>query len=108
MNNINLSPYKIVWVEFKPKRGYVTRHDQKQFGAMLTIPKINKHYRWFTNKDEAVKYLTSFRKPLDKEYTCLICTDKQYGLAEASNNYEIPFTEEQRKEVYKLSRNCKA
>lgn len=75
---------------------------------MLTIPKINKHYRWFTNKDEAVKYLTSFRKPLDKEYTCLICTDKQYGLAEASNNYEIPFTEEQRKEVYKLYRNCKA
>lgn len=44
---------------------------------------------------------------LDKEYTCLICTDKQYGLAEASNNYEIPFTEKQRKEVYKLSRNCK-
>lgn len=75
---------------------------------MLTIPKINKHYRWFTNKDEAVKYLTSFRKPLDKEYACLIYTDKQYGLAEASNNYEIPFTEEQRKEVYKLSRNCKA
>ena len=108
MNEINLSPYKIVWVEFTPKKGYVTTHDQKQFGAMLTIPKINKHYRWFTNKDEAVKYLTSFRKPLDKEYSCLICTDKQYGLAEPGNNYEIPFTEEQRKEVYKLSRNCKA
>ena len=90
------------------KKGYVTRHDQKQFGAMLTIPKIYKHYRWFTNKDEAVEYLTYFRKPLDKEYTCLICTDKKYGLAEASNNYEIPFTEKQRKEVYKLSRNCKA
>lgn len=75
---------------------------------MLTIPKIKKHYKWFTNKDEAVEYLTSFRKSLDEEYTCLICTDKQYGLAEASNNYEIPFTEKQRKEVYKLSRNCKA
>lgn len=75
---------------------------------MLTIPKIKKHYKWFTNKDEAVEYLTSFRKPLDKKYTCLICTDKQYGLAEASNNYEIPFTEKQRKEVYKLSRNYKA
>lgn len=74
---------------------------------MLTIPKIKKHYKWFTNKDEAVEYLASFRKPLDKEYTCLICTDKQYGLAEASNNYEIPFTEKQRKEVYKLSGNCK-
>lgn len=74
---------------------------------MLTIPKIKKHYKWFTNKDEAVEYLISFRKPLDKEYTCLICTDKQYGLAEASNNYEIPFTEKQRKEVYKLSGNCK-
>lgn len=108
MNDINLSPYKIVWVEFTPKKGYVTIHDQKQFGAMLTIPKINKHYRWFTNKDEAVKYLTSFRKPLDKEYTCLICTDKQYWLAEESNDYEIPFTEKQKKEVYKLSQNCKA
>ena len=108
MNDINLSPYKIVWVEFKPKKGYVTMHDQKQFGAMLTIPKINRHYRWFTNKDEAVKFLTSFRKPLDKEYTCLICTDKQYGLAEESNDYEIPFTDKQRKEVYKLYRNPKA
>lgn len=57
MNNINLSPYKIVWVEFKPKKGYVTRHDQKQFGAMLTIPKINKHYRWFTNKMKQLNIL---------------------------------------------------
>ena len=40
MNDINLSPYKIVWVEFTPKKGYVTIHDQKQFGAMLTIPKL--------------------------------------------------------------------
>ena len=108
MNDINLSPYRIVWVEFTPSKGYVSQHDQKQFGAALTIPKINKHYKWFTSKDEAVKYLTSFRKPLDKEYTCLICTDKQYGLAEASNDYEIPFTEKQNKEVYKLSRNCQA
>ena len=108
MNDINLSPYKIVWVEFKPIKGYVTRHDQIQFGSMLTFPKINRHYRWFTNKDEAVKFLTSFRKPLDKEYTCLICTDKQYGLAEESNDYEIPFTDKQRKEVYKLYRNPKA
>lgn len=59
------------------------------------------------HKLSCMEYLTSFRKPLDKEYTCLICTDKQYGLAEASNNYEIPFTEKQRKEVYKLSGNCK-
>lgn len=108
MNDIALSPYKIVWVEFKPNKGYVTRHDQKQFGAMLTIPKINRHYRWFTSKEEAVKFLTTFRKPLDKEYTCLICTDKQYGIAEESKGYEIPFTDKQRKEVYKLYRNPKA
>ena len=25
MSNINLSPYKIVWVEFTPKKGYVTK-----------------------------------------------------------------------------------
>lgn len=108
MNDITLSPYKIVWVQFKPKKGYVTRHDQKQFGAMLTIPKINLHYKWFTSKEEAVKFLTTFRKPLDKEYTCLICTDKQYGLAEESKDYEVPFTEQQRKEVYKLYPNHKA
>ena len=72
MSNINLSPYKIVWVEFTPKKGYVTRHDQKQFGAMLTIPKIKKHYKWFTNKDEAMEYLTSFRKPLNKACIFLI------------------------------------
>lgn len=108
MNDITLSPYKIVWVEFKPKKGYVTRHDQKQFGAMLTIPKIYRHYRWFTSKEEAVKFLTTFRKPLDKEYTCLICTDKQYGIAEESKDYKIPFTDKQRKEVYKLYQNPKA
>lgn len=100
--DITLSPYKIHWVEFKPCKGIVTRNDQKQFGAMVTLPKLDKFYRWFPSKAQAVEFLTRFNKKLDKDYTCLICTDKQFGMAQEDEDYEITFTEAQKKEVYRL------
>lgn len=102
MNNINLSPYKIVWVEFFPLYGYVTQHDQKQLGAIETFSKRKSYRQCFQNKDVALYYLRSFNKKLDKSYRCLISTDKQYGMAKEENNYEIQYTDKQKKEVFYL------
>ena len=102
MNGINLSPYKIVWVEFFPFYGYVTRHDQKQLGAIVTFSKHKSYRQCFINKDVALNYLRSFSKKLDKSYRCLISTDKQYGMAKEENNYEIQYTDKQKKEVFYL------
>lgn len=100
--DITFSPYKIHWVEFTPVKGYVTTHDQKQFGLMITFPKLRKVHRWFPTKPQAVEFLTRFNKKLDKNYTCLICTDKQFGMADENEDYEIQFTEAQKKEIYHL------
>lgn len=105
MNDIVLSPYKIVCVEFFPIWGYVTQHDQKQFGAIETFSKKRTYRAFFGSKQQAVNYLRSFNKKLDKAYECLISTAKQVGLAEEKNGYQIPYTEKQKKEVYKLYMN---
>lgn len=105
MNDITLSPYKIVWVEFFPICGYVTQHDQKQFGAIETFSKRKTYRACFGSKQQAVNFLRSFDKKLDKCYECLISTAKQVGLAKEENSYKIPYTEKQKKEVYKLYRN---
>ena len=102
IEDITFSPYKIHWVEFTPDKGCVTAHDQKQFGFMITFPKLRKVHRWFPTKPQAVEFLTRFNKKLDKNYTCLICTDKQFGMADENEDYEIQFTEAQKKEVYHL------
>lgn len=102
MYNNNLSPYKIVWVEFFPFYGYVTQHDQKQLGAIETFSKRKTHRECFQNKDVALNFLRSFSKKLDKSYRCLISTDKQFGMAKEENNYEIKYTDKQKKEVFYL------
>lgn len=102
MYDNNLSPYKIVWVEFIPFYGYVTQHDQKQLGAIETFSKRKTHRECFQNKDVALNFLRSFSKKLDKSYRCLISTDKQYEMAKEENNYEIQYTDKQKKEVFYL------
>lgn len=102
MNDINLSQYKIVWVEFFPFYGYVTQHDQKQLGAIETFSKRKTYRECFQNKDVALNFLRSFSKKLDKSYRCLISTDKQFGMAKEENKYEIQYTDKQKKEVFYL------
>lgn len=69
---------------------------------MITFPKLRKVHRWFPTKPQAVEFLTRFNKKLDKNYTCLVCTDKQFGMADEDEDYEIQFTEAQKKEIYRL------
>ena len=102
MYDNNLSPYKIVWVEFIPFYGYVTQHDQKQLGAIETFSKRKTYRECFQNKDVAINFLRSFSKKLDKSYRCLISTDKQFGMAKEENNYKIQYTDKQKKEVFYL------
>lgn len=105
MSNINLSRYEIVWVEFIPSKGYVTKHDQKLLGALDTFNKLKSFKRCYPNKNAAISFIRTFNKKLDKNYRCLISTDKQYGMAKEENGYKIPYTEKQLKEVYILYGN---
>ena len=105
MNDINLSRYKIVWVEFIPGKGYVTKHDQKLLGALDAIDKLKSFKMCYPSKEAAMNFLRNFRKRLDKNYRCLISTDKQFGMAKEENGYKIPYTEKQLKEVFILYGN---
>lgn len=105
MSNINLSSYKIVWVEFIPSKGYVTKHDQKLLGALDAIDKLKTFKMCYPSIKAARNFLRNFRKRLDKNYRCLISTDKQFGMAKEENGYKIPYTEKQLKEEFILYGN---
>ena len=99
-SEVKLSPYKLVWVEFFPNKGFVTMHDQRAFEASFPTPRLKTYRKPFASKERAVSFLISFRKKLDKSYTCLISTDKQYGMAKESEGYRIPYTKKQLAEKY--------
>lgn len=99
-SDINLSPYKLVWVEFFPNKGFVTVHDQRVFGASFPTPRLKTYRKPFASKERAVEFLISFRKYIDKNYTCLISTDKQYSMAKESEGYKIHYTKKQLAEKY--------
>lgn len=107
MRDITLSPYKIYWVELVPSKGIVTKHDRRLFGDVLLRGTEKKHYKHFMNKQRALDWLSNFDAArLDKSYSCRLFTDKQFGMAKAENDFAIPFTSKQLKEVYYL-RNTK-
>ena len=97
--NINLNPYKIVWIEFRPVKGFVTKHDQKLFGSLLFEHKMKNLYKWFTSEKQARDYLYNDFSKLDKPYECRIFTDKQYSNALESEDYKIHFTAKQESEI---------
>ena len=102
---MDISPYKVAWVEFDPLCGIVTKHDRKMFGEINTRGREKKHYKHFSSREEAVEYLNSFDKPLDKCYYCRIFTDKQFAYVKENGkvrprkwNEPIAFTKKQYKE----------
>lgn len=102
--SIKLSPYKVYWVELIPSKGIVTKHDRRIFGEYCLTGKESKHYKHFPSKQDALNWLANFDAArLDKSYSCRLFTDKQFGLAKAENDFAIPFTSKQLKEVYYLT-----
>lgn len=102
-SEVKFSPYKLVWVEFFPSKGSVTIHDQKAFGASFPWSRLKTYRKPFASKERAVSFIISFNKKLDKSYTCLISTDKQYGMAKESEGYRIPYTQKQLDEKYYIN-----
>ena len=102
-NEFKLSPYKFIWVEFFPNKGFVTMHDQRVFGASFPTPRLKTYRKPFGNKDAALAFINRFFKKLDKSYTCLLSTDKQYGMAKESEGYAIPYTKKQLEEKYYIN-----
>ena len=102
-NEIKLSPYKLIWVEFFPKKGFVTMHDQRAFEASFPTPRLKTYRKPFGNKTAALSFINQFSKKLDKSYTCLLSTDKQYGMAKESEGYAIPYTKKQLEEKYYIN-----
>lgn len=106
INGIKLSPYKIYWVELVPSKGIVTKHDRRLFGDILLRGTEKKHYKHFMNKQRALDWLANFDATrLDKSYSCRLFTDKQFAMAKAEDNFAIPFTSKQLKDVYYLINN---
>lgn len=97
--DINLNPYKIVWIEFRPVKGYVTKHDQKLFDNYFFERKLQKLYKWFTSSKQAKDYLGNDFTKLDKPYECKMLTDKQYSNALEHEDYKIHFTAKQENEM---------
>lgn len=102
-SDITLSPYKGVWVEFFPNKGFVTLHDQKALGAFFPSARLKTYRKPFLTKESALSFIRTFSKKLDKCYTCLISTDKQWSMAKESEDYAIPYTEKQKADKYILN-----
>lgn len=102
-NEIKLSPYKLVWVEFFPNKGFVTVHDQRVLGAAFPSPRLKTYRKPFGNKAAALAFINRFSNKLDKSYTCLLSTDKQYGMAKESEGYAIPYTKKQLEDKYYIN-----
>lgn len=100
MKSINLSAYKIYWVEFTAEKGKVLKSDiEKISGRKFDDAMPNgKYYKHFSSKESAIEFLTTFNKTLRKKYSCRLFTDKQLALA--TTPWNIPFTEKQLNEVY--------
>lgn len=97
------SSYKVYWLELTPEKGIVTKNDRKAFGDVILSGKEKKHYKHFPSKELAIDWIIGFSKKLDKRYTALLFTDKQFSMAKVENGEMIiPFTKKQLTEVYNL------
>lgn len=98
---MTLNPYQITWVEFRATTGIATKADCLKINVTDNRG-LNKRafYRHFPSKEQAIDFLTSFNKKLDKCYECRLFTDKQFGMRKEEEGYRIPFTENQLNEVY--------
>lgn len=101
-NNNNLSAYKVIWAEFFPDYGIVTKHDRKQFGDIMCLGRGKTYRKHFASKAAALDYIRTFSKKLDKSYTIRMFTDKQFSLAKETDDYAIPYTNKQYAEIYNI------
>lgn len=98
-NNIHINPYRICHIIITPMSGVVTQHDQRAFGAHYTWADSTEYVKTpFGCREDAVAWLTSFSKRLNKRYACRIITDKQFGMRKQGQPW--PFTAKQNEDVY--------
>lgn len=63
MANVTLSPYQILWLEFIPAKGIVTKHDQRLLGATRIIGKSPKTYRKpVGTREDGLAFIESLRR----------------------------------------------
>ena len=92
----NLSSYKLYWIELRPIKGIATLADRKRLGVRWNRSLNNNMYSHFVNRESAERCLESLKSvKLGKAYEARLFTDKQFGMAEAANEYAIPFTKMQ-------------
>lgn len=103
--NITISAYKVMWVEFRAVKGIVTKKDAK----ILRKYTIGRQWRngdriqeHFASKEAALEYLrTKDFSKLSKHYEVRLCTDKQFGMGHMENGSNIiNFTSKQNAEMY--------
>lgn len=103
--NITISAYKVMWVEFRAVKGIVTKKDAK------ILCKYPSEWKWrngdriqehFGSKEAALEYLrTKDFSKLGKHYEVRICTDKQFSMGHMENRSNIiKFTTKQNAEMY--------
>ena len=78
----------------------VTKHDQKRLDPCSIGWRKKSLRRHFPSKEKAISFLTTFDKKLDKRYMVRLFTDRQFGMAKQEEDYAIPYTKKQMKEVY--------
>ena len=89
--NIAFNPYTITWVEFVPASGIATKHDINILDPIAHARKGSAtHFKHFPTKQAALDFLASIdANRLDKSYTCYLCNDKQFGMAQ---NGKVKYT----------------
>lgn len=101
-----MSKYNSWWAEFTPTTGIVTLHDRRLLGDIMLLGNKAKRYRkYMGSKEDAIRFVKSFNKRLDKRYEVRFFTSAQFGLAKEKDGYAIPFTSKQLEEVYYIGQS---
>lgn len=106
-----ISKYKVAWVEFRAKKGIVTKHDED----ILLCNKArgnnsDRIFKHFPNKEAAMQCLMfqethGWFKKLNKQYEVRICTDAQFGkgnviFLNGKTRIEVKYTKMQEDEMF--------
>ncbi len=97
---LDLSAYRITWIEYRPIKGVATKKDIKKLSVMPRTNSADMYtrclYDHFPTREKALAHLASLKgAKLTKAYECRLFTDKQFGMRRADNGYAVPFTKKQ-------------
>jgi len=100
MTRIVLNPYRIYWFTMIPLKGIVTKKDARIISGMRNSfsrdSEISVHNG---SKEKALQRIEALKGKLSKPYSCVLYTDKQFGMRDMRKPVSSVLTTKQLSEL---------